>query len=55
VRLRLDHAELGDRDLEVGEDLEEHRLELLVGLVDLVDQQHHRLGLGDRLQQRPGE
>ena len=38
----LDHAQLGDRDLEVGEDLEQHRLELLVGLVDLVDQQHDR-------------
>ena len=55
VRAGLDHAELGDRDLEVGEDLEQHRLELLVGLVDLVDQQHDRLGRGDRLEQRPGE
>ena len=33
-----------NRDLEVRQDLEQHRLELLVGLVDLVDQQHHRLG-----------
>ena len=31
----------------------QHRLELLVGLVDLVDQQHDRLLLGDRSQQRP--
>ena len=52
---RLDHAQLRDRDLEVRQDLEQHRLELLVGLVDLVDQQHDRLGGGDRLQQRPGE
>ena len=50
---RLDHAELGDRDLEVREDLEQHRLELLVRLVDLVDQQHDRLGRRDRLHQRP--
>src|SRR4051812_45666553 len=32
VRARLDAAQLGDGDLEVAEDLEEHRLELLVGL-----------------------
>ena len=55
VRARLDHAELGNRDLKVREHLEQHRLELLVGLVDLVDQQHHRLGRGDRLEQRAGE
>ena len=55
VRARLDAAELRDRDLEVGEHLQEHRLELLVGLVDLVDQQHHRLGGGDRAHQRPCE
>ena len=52
---RLDHAELRDRDLEVGEDLEQHRLELLVGLVDLVDQQDDRVLGADRLEQRPGE
>ena len=55
VRPRLDPAELGDRDLEVGQQLEQHRLELLVGLVDLVDQQHDRLGRGDRGHQRPRE
>ena len=55
VRARLDAAELGDRDLEVREQLEQHRLELLVGLVDLVDQQHDRLGRGDRGHQRPLE
>ena len=37
------------------EQLEQHRLELLVGLVDLVDQQHDRLRGRDRLQQRAGE
>ena len=52
---RLDHAQLGDRDLEVGEDLEQHRLELLVGLVDLVDQQHDRARARRSPQQRPGE
>src|SRR4051795_7263167 len=49
---RLEAAELGDRDLEVGEELEQHRLELLVGLVDLVDEQHDRLLGGDRAHQR---
>ena len=50
---RRDRAELGDRDLEVGEHLEEERLELLVRAVDLVDQEHDRLVGVDRLQQRP--
>src|SRR4051794_27998941 len=55
VGARLDPAELGDRDLEVGEDLQQHRLELLVGLVDLVDEQDDRLLAGDRRHQRAGE
>jgi hypothetical protein len=55
ARPRLDAAELGDRDLEVAEDLEEHRLELLVGLVDLVDQQHDRVRRRDRRHERPLE
>ena len=55
VGARLDPSELGHRDLEVRQHLEQHRLELLVGLVDLVDQQHHRLLGGDRRHQRPGE
>ena len=55
VRARLHPAELGDRDLEVGQHLQQHRLELLVGLVDLVDQQHDRLLGGDRGHQRPRE
>ena len=50
---RRDRPELGDRDLEVGEDLEQERLELLVGAVDLVDQEHDRLVAVDRLEQRP--
>ena len=54
-RRRRDLAQLGDRDLEVGEELEQHRLELLVGLVDLVDQEDDRVGAGDRLHQRPLE
>ena len=48
-----DRAELGDRDLEVREHLEQERLELLVGAVDLVDQEHDRLVGVDRLEQRP--
>ena len=55
VRPRLHDAELGDRDLEVGEHLEQHRLELLVGLVDLVDQEHDRLLGGDGVEERTGE
>ena len=50
---RADRAELGDRDLEVREHLEQERLELLVGAVDLVDQQHDGLVGVDRLEQRP--
>jgi hypothetical protein len=52
---RRDRAELGDRDLVVGEDLEEQRLGLDLDAVDLVDQQDDRLGRGDRLEQRTGE
>ena len=51
----LDRADLRDRDLEVGQDLEQVRLELLVRPVDLVDEQHRRdavVGL-ERLQERP--
>ena len=50
-----DRAELGDRDLEVGEHLEQEGLELLVGAVDLVDQQHDRLVGVDRLEQRAAD
>src|SRR3954468_5095345 len=55
LRARPDPAELGNRDLEVRQQLEQHRLELLVGLVDLVDQQDDRVGRGDRGHQRPLE
>ena len=47
-------AELGDRDLVGREHLEQERLELVVGPVDLVDQQHRR-ALLERLQHRAGE
>ena len=50
-----DRAELGDRDLEVGEHLEQEGLELLVGAVDLVDQEHDGLVGVDRLEQRPAD
>ena len=39
----LHGAELGDRQLEVRQQLEQVGLERLVGAVDLVDQQHRRL------------
>ena len=41
---RLDGAELGDRDLEIGQHLQQIGLERLVGAVELVDQQHRRAG-----------
>src|SRR5436305_15200947 len=50
---RLDPAELRDADLKVAQELEQHRLELLVGLVDLVDQQDDRLRARDRSHQWP--
>ncbi len=53
--LGLDRAELGDRHLVVGEDLEQQRLGLDLDAVDLVDQEHHRIGGGDRLEQRAGQ
>ncbi len=45
-------ADLGDRDLELGEQLEQHGLQRLVGAVHLVDEQHDGLLGGDRLEQR---
>ena len=47
-----DRPQLGDRHGEVGEELEEERLELVVGAVDLVDEQHGRPVVLERLQQR---
>ncbi len=51
----LEHSELGHRDLEVAQHLEQVRLELVVGAIDLVDQQHRRgpVAVGDRPQQGP--
>ena len=50
----MDRADLRDRHLKVGEELEQIGLERLVGAVELVDQQHR--GAGEirlqRLQQR---
>ena len=48
-------AELGDRDGRLGEQLEQERLELLVGAVDLVDEEHGRARARvlERLQERP--
>ena len=54
VAVCLDGAYLGDRDLEVGEDLQQERLELVVGLVHLVDEQHAAFLLLQRLQERAG-
>ena len=50
-----DRAELGDRHLVVGQDLEQQGLGLDLDPVDLVDEQHHRVVGPDRLEQRPGE
>ena len=53
--LRADGADLRDADGEVAQDFEQEGLEFLVGAVDLVDQQHGRLGVPalERLEQRP--
>ena len=56
-RRRAHGSQFGDRDLELGQQLEQVSLELFVGAIDLVDQQDDRtraLGI-DRLQQRPLE
>ena len=53
--LRPDRAELRHRHLEVREHLQQVRLELLVGAVDLVDEEHRGLVLGDRLEKRPAQ
>jgi hypothetical protein len=50
-----DGAQLGDRHLEVRQHLQQQRLGLHLDPVDLVDQQHHRVGGPDGLQQGPGE
>ncbi len=52
LRVGLDRPELGDRHLELGEHLEQEGLELGVGAVDLVDQEHHRLRALEREEER---
>src|SRR4029077_15085494 len=49
---RRDRAELRHAHLEVAQDLEQERLELRIGLVDLVDQEDDAPGRDDRAQQR---
>src|ERR1700722_10677475 len=39
-RKRINRAEFRDRDLKVGQELEQESLKLFVGAIDLVDQQH---------------
>ena len=51
----VDRAELGDAHLEVGEELEQEGLELLVGPVDLVDEQDRRRLAADGGKERPLE
>ena len=51
--VRAHRAALGDRDLEVRQELEEEGLELVVGAVDLVDQEHRLVGLAQGLEHRP--
>ena len=53
----LDGAELRHRHLEVGQDLQQERLEGLVGAVELVDQEHGRGArlAGQRFQHRPAD
>ena len=50
-----DRAELGDRDLEVAEHLQQQPFDLHIGLVHLVDQQDGRLLAPDGGEQRPGQ
>src|SRR5450755_1593459 len=54
---RLLGAELGDGDGRLGQQLEQERLELVVGAVDLVDEQHRgpRPGMQQGGEQRPGQ
>src|SRR5215472_16721654 len=51
--IRLYRADLGDADLEVGEDFQQECLELVIGTVNLVDEQHGLVTSPDRLEQRP--
>src|ERR1700680_2062927 len=53
--MRTDGAELGHAHLEIGQQLKQEGLELLVRLVDFVDQQDDLSRRGNRSQQRPLE
>ena len=48
-----ERTEFRDTDLKVAQHFQQKRLELLVGLVDLVDQQHDLVRHADRPQQGP--
>ena len=52
-----DRAELGDGHRGLRQQLEQERLEVVVGAVDLVDQQHRgaRAGVLERAQQRAAD
>ena len=52
-RLRGDGPDLRDGDLEVGQELEQEGLELVIGPVDLVDQEHRPISGLYRRQQGP--
>jgi len=54
-RAGAERPELRHAHLEVGQHFEQERLELRVGLVDLVDQQHDFPGCHDRPEERPLE
>ena len=45
-------AQLGHADLEIAQHFEQERLEGGVGAINLINQQHHRIGRGQRQQQR---
>ena len=50
---RRQRSQLRNGDLEVRQEFEQERLELVVGAVDFVDQQHRAVRRSQRLQQRP--
>ena len=52
---RRHRSQLGNRHLEIAQHLEQEGLELGIGLVDLVDQQHHAAWRRQGAQQRPLE
>src|SRR5690606_865600 len=53
-RLRLHRPEFRYRDLIVGEKLQKERLELVIRLVELVDEEHRAFRLPQRLEERTG-